>query len=214
VSKCRVVLVDDHVVFREALAKGLELTGQVEVVGQAGSSAECPQILNETLPDVLVLDLSLPGRGGAEVLDQVLKRFSSVAVLILSSHPPDQFVARLIRQGASGYLHKSCTLDRVVRGILRVHEGRLVIDEDLAEVIARLSTRSTEQLPHETLSSREYQVMERLVSGAKISAIAEEMNLSVKTISTYRRRVLDKLGVGSNSELVSYAIRHSLTVYT
>jgi DNA-binding NarL/FixJ family response regulator len=189
----------------------LEITNQIEVVGQARNSSECPQILSETKPDVLVLDLSLPGRGGAEVLGQVLRRFPSIGVLILSSHPPDQFVARLIQQGASGYLHKSCSLDRVVRGILRVFDGRLVIDEDLAEIIARQSVANPGDLPHEKLSNRELQVMERMVAGATISEIGVEMSLSVKTISTYRKRVLDKLGIASNSEMVSYAIRHSLT---
>lgn len=213
-GKCRAVLVDDHVVFREALAKGLELTGLVDVVGQAGTSAECLGVLADCRPDVLVLDLALPGRGGAEVLDQVRKRCPGVAVLILSSHPPDQFVARLIRQGASGYLHKSCSLQRVVSAIDRVNGGRLVIDEDLAEIIARQSGPSAERCPHEQLSSREFQVMSRLVGGARLSAIAAEMNLSVKTISTYRKRVLEKLGITTNSELVSYAIRHSLTDYT
>jgi len=206
-----VVIVDDHVVFRETLGKGLELTGKISIVGEASNSAECMSLLKDTQCDVLVLDLSLPGRGGADILSHTLQRHPGIAVLILSAHPADQFVARLIQEGASGFLHKSSSLSRVVRGILRVHEGRLVIDEDLAEVIARQGSNQNADLPHETLSNREHQVMNLLVAGESSTNIANQMNLSVKTVSTYRKRVLTKLGVSSNSEMVSYAIRHSLT---
>jgi DNA-binding NarL/FixJ family response regulator len=212
VSKCSVVLVDDHAVFREALAKGLESDGGLMVVGQAGSSGETLKLLAETRPQVLVLDLSLPGRGGGEVLEQVLRRFPEIRVLILSSHPPDQFVASLVRRGASGYLHKSCSLQQVQQAVQRVADGRIVVDEALLEILARRGGAAAPGLPHEALSHREHQVMERLVEGARITDIAAEMNLSVKTVSTYRKRILDKLGMASNSELVGYAIRHSLGV--
>ena len=204
---CRVMLVDDHAVFRETLAAGFSALANILVVGEAGSTTECLHKLASQEVDVLVLDLSLPGRGGADLVSQVASRYPSVKVLILSAHPADQFIGRLIQQGASGYLHKSCSLKEVVDAILQVHEGKEVMP---AELSALSIAQSDDCLPHEGLSNREYQVMERLVAGAGVSEIAGEMNLSVKTISTYRKRLLDKLGVQSNSEIVSYAIRYGI----
>ncbi|NKB98151.1 MAG: response regulator [Pseudomonadales bacterium] len=204
---CRVMLVDDHAVFRETLAVGLNQSG-IDVVDQAGSTQECMQKLQDMSIDVLLLDLTMPGRGGADLVLQVARRHPDTAILILSAHPADQFVGRLVKQGASGYLHKSCSLKEVITGIHTVSEGRMVLSPDLA---AHVTGESSERLkPHESLSNREYQVMERLVAGVGVSEIAREMNLSVKTISTYRKRLLEKLGVQSNSEIVSYAIRNSL----
>lgn len=205
------MLVDDHVVFRETLAAGLSKFSNLEIVAEAGSTTECLQKLKEVAVDVLVLDLSLPGRGGADLVSLVSNRYSTIRILILSAHQPDQFVVRLIQQGAAGYLHKSCSLQELGAGVQRIHEGRMVLGDDLAELITRAKQGDdAAQLPHEALSNREYQVMERLVAGAGVSDIAEEMNLSVKTISTYRKRLLDKLGVQSNSEIVTYAIRNGL----
>ena len=201
------MLVDDHAVFRETLAVGLGQSG-VDVVEQAGSSQECMQKLEQNSIDVLLLDLSLPGRGGADLVSQVAQRFPDTSVLILSAHPADQFVGRLVKQGAAGYLHKSCSLQEVVAGVRAVAEGRMVLSQELVAQVTGETTDNSQ--PHEGLSNREYQVMERLVAGAGVSDIAREMNLSVKTISTYRKRLLDKLGVQSNSEVVSYAIHNGL----
>ena len=210
-ANCRVMLVDDHAVFRETLAFGLSQAGSIDVVAQAGSTTESLRELSLHEIDVLVLDLSLPGRGGADLVSQVNQRYPKVGILILSARAPDQFVVRLVQQGASGYLHKSCSLEEVVSAVQRVWSGRMVLGEDLAELITRSNqTGEPSSEPHEHLSNREYQVMERLVAGAGVSEIADEMNLSVKTISTYRKRLLEKLGVQSNSEIVSYAIRNGL----
>lgn len=210
-TTCRVMLVDDHAVFRETLAVGLSHSPNVEVVAEAGSTTECLQRLAAERVDVVLLDLSMPGRGGADLVAQITNRYKGTRVVILSAHPADQFVVRLIQQGASGYLHKTCSLQEVIAAIVKVHEGGLVLGDELAELIARTKQGTADgPLPHESLSNREYQVMERLVAGAGVSDIAQEMNLSVKTISTYRKRLLEKLGVQSNSELVSYAMRNGL----
>ena len=206
-GQCNVMLVDDHVVFRETLAVGLSHSG-VEVVEQAGTSQECLQKLELHSIDVLLLDLTMPGRGGADLVSQVVQRYPDTSILILSAHPADQFVGRLIKQGASGYLHKSCSLQEVVAGVRAVSDGRMVLSQDLVAQVT--GEGADDSQPHEGLSNREYQVMERLVAGAGVSDIAREMNLSVKTISTYRKRLLDKLGVQSNSEVVSYAIHNGL----
>ena len=208
IVKCRVMLVDDHAVFRETLAGGFASLPTVEVVAEEGSTTDCLQTLNAHPVDVLVLDLSLPGRGGADLVSQVSTRFPEVRVLILSAHPPDQFIVRLVQQGAAGYLHKSCSLGEVLDAVQLINEGKTVLPDELSAMLSK--SGDADGLPHETLSNREYQVMERLVAGAGVSDIADEMNLSVKTISTYRKRLLEKLGVQSNSEVVSYAIHHGI----
>lgn len=208
-SDCRVLLVDDHAVFRETLAFGLTRTPDIAVVGQAGSTTEALRILGDVDVDVVVLDLSLPGRGGPDLISQILRRHDEVGVLILSARPPDQLIVRLIGEGASGYLHKSCSFDDLTAAIRRINSGQSVLSGKLEELLDR-SLEEGELQPHEMLSNREYQVMERLVAGAGVSDIAREMNLSVKTISTYRKRLLEKLGLHSNSEVVGYAIRHGI----
>lgn len=208
-SKCQVILLDDHAVFRETLAKGLELAHQIKITGEAESSEQCLSLLKNLKCDVLVLDLSLSGSSGADVLSHIVQQYPGIAVLILSAHAPDHFIARLIRQGASGFVHKSHSLEHVAQSILRAKEGQLVIDNDLAEIIARHDQYGAE-LPHESLSNREHQVMHLLITGKTITQIGQELNLNVKTISTYRKRIMDKLGVKSNVDMLHYAIQNSL----
>ncbi|MEQ8693585.1 MAG: response regulator transcription factor [Pseudomonadales bacterium] len=211
---CRVLLVDDHAVFRETLAVGINQLGSerreqtLQVVAEAGSSGECLQQLATLAVEVVVLDLSLPGRGGADLVAQIKSRYPDVYILILSAHAADQFVVRLVQQGASGYLHKSCSLTQVVDAITQVCKGVEVFPRELQVLLKQQGAGDGQ--PHESLSNREYQVMELLVAGLRVSQIAEEMHLSVKTISTYRKRILEKLGVQSHSELVSYAIHNGL----
>lgn len=204
--QCKVMLVDDHAVFRQTLAVGLQQFA-LDVVGQAGDTAQCLAILKTLSVNVLVLDLTLPGMGGADLVSQVSRTYPGVGILILSAHPADRFIARLIKEGAKGYLHKSCSLDEVVSGIKAVFAGDPVINPDLKQMTGSVGSAFA---PHERLSNREYQVMERVVAGASVTDIAGEMELSVKTVSTYRKRLLDKIGVGSTSELVSYAIKNGL----
>lgn len=201
------MLVDDHAVFRETLGVGLAQFG-LDVVDQAGDAEACLQQLQDIAVDVLVLDLTLPGRGGADLVGQVAARYPDIAILILSAHPADQFIVRLVKEGARGYLHKSCSLEEVVAAIHGVSAGEAVMPRDLANLVGKGKAALR---PHEKLSNREYQVMERLVAGDSATEIANEMDLSVKTISTYRKRLLDKVGVRSTSELVVYAIKNDLT---
>jgi len=211
-QECRVILVDDHALFREALARGLhERSSGIRVTGQAGSSTEASALLAQSAFDVLILDLTIPGRGGADVMALARKRYPNLAILILSAHPPDQYIASLVQDGAAGYLHKSCSLEELIDAVRRIHQGKRVIDDQLADIIQHQSRLGEDTLPHETLSHRERQVMEMLVAGDSISDISREMTLSIKTTSTYRKRILQKLSVGSNSEMVRYAMRHALT---
>ena len=179
---CRVLLVDDHAVFRETLAVGLSQGDGIVIVGQASTTAEgleCVHTVGAEGVDVVVLDLSLPGRGGGDLVAQIAQRYPTIAVLILTSHPADLFIGRLINQGAAGYLHKSCSLQEVMDAVRTVGTGGRVVAPEVEALC-----RGEAEEPHELLSNREYQVMERLVQGASITRIAEEMNLSVKSIST------------------------------
>lgn len=203
---CKILLVDDHAVFRETLAVGLTQFG-LDVVGQAGDSEQCLQQLQDISVDVLVLDLTLPGRGGADLVGQVARAYPDTGILILSAHPADQFIVRLVKEGARGYLHKSCSFEDVVAAIRGVVAGESVMPRDLAELAGRGKSLLH---PHEKLSKREYQVMEKLVAGDSATQIANDMSLSVKTVSTYRKRLMDKLDVRSTSELVAYAIKNGL----
>lgn len=200
-----VVLVDDHDVLREALKNSLQAGGAIQVIAEARNSAECWEVLNKYTPDVLVLDLALPGRGGGDVLVSLKQRYPDIKVLVLSAHQEDEYAIKLIRLGASGYVHKSASLDELASAIERVYAGGIVISDDLTQLMARQAFGEGEAAPHDALSVREREVMLMLARNKSVTAISKELHLSVKTISTYRKRILEKLDLVSNEEIASYA---------
>lgn len=206
----RLAIVDDHGIvragFREMLADELGIRIEFE----AASGEEALQKLREQPCDVLLLDLSLPGQSGVDVLRTVRQRHSDLKVLVLSGFPEERYALPMIRHGASGYLCKDCERDELLKAIRTVAQGRRYVSSRTAELLADDLAGVSAALPHEGLSEREMQVFLRLARGESVSAIAEALRLSVKTVSTYRSRLLEKLDVASNAQLAAYALQHGL----
>lgn len=206
----RIVVVDDHAVVRSGLKQILSDESDLQVVAEAANAAEMLHVLGVHACDVLILDLGLPGRSGLEVLPEVKELHRHLRVLILSMHAEDQFAIRALRAGASGYLSKESAPDELVRAVRKVYGGGRYISTALAELLALDLVESGGRPLHESLSSREFEVLLGIAGGKTISEIAQEQSLSVKTVSTYRTRVLEKLRLPSNAALVRYALTHRL----
>ena len=206
----RIAIVDDHAIvragFRELLGEEIDLT----IAFEAASGEAALEALKAQGCDVVLLDLSLPGQNGVDVLRTIRPRYPQVGVLVLSGFPEERYALPMIRQGAHGYLCKDCERDDLLRAIHTVSQGRRYVSPRTAELLAGEMLDGVAGLPHESLSEREMQVFVRLANGATVSDIADKLNLSVKTISTYRARLLEKLGLGSNAELATYAMRNGL----
>lgn len=207
----RVLIVDDHPVVRRGLKQIIDYEEDMTTAGEAGDGHAVASLVTASKPDVVVLDLSMPGMSGIEVLAHLRVDHPGLPVLILSAQPADEMAVRALRAGASGYLNKEMAPEELVTAVRRVASGRKYVTEALGELLAD-SLRSTGQpLPHTTLSDREYQVLLMIGSGKTVSEIAYEIGLSVKTASTYRTRILEKMSLRNNAELMHYVIRHSLT---
>ncbi|HSR68295.1 MAG TPA: response regulator transcription factor [Acidobacteriota bacterium] len=205
----KVLVADDHPVVREGLKRIIEKDSAMLVAAEAGTSQEVLDRLVAQLPDVVLLDINMPGRGGLEVLQQIKLHYSSLPVLVVSMYPEDQYATRVLRAGAAGYLTKESAPSQLVNAIRKVVRGGKYVSPTLAEKLAiDLGTES--KLPHESLSDREYQVLCLLASAKTVSEIADELSLSIKTISTYRTRILEKMDLKNNVELARYALKHGL----
>lgn len=206
----RLAIVDDHAIvragFREMLCDEIGMSIEFE----AGSAQEAQALLSEHACDVLMLDLSLPDQNGLEVLRLVKQRHDQTQVLIISGYSEDRYALSMIRNGASGYLCKDCDRNDLINAIHTVAQGRRYVSANTAELLARDFAGESAQASHEQLSEREMQVFMRLVKGESVSVIANALHLSVKTVSTYRSRLLEKLNVQSNAELATYAHQHGL----
>ncbi len=206
----RVILTDDHLLVRKGLRQLLEEHPNLQVVGEAGSVAELIALLQHTCCDVLVLDISLPGRSGLDALRQVRINHPSLPVLILSMHSEEQYAARSLRLGAAGYLTKESAPDRLVEAIRTVYAGGRVFTPQLIERVAIVDTGRSTALPHTLLSDREFEILRLIASGHTLTGIADRLCLSIKTISTYRTRLLDKMQMKNNVELTAYVRHHQL----
>ncbi|MFT3760448.1 response regulator [Thauera sp.] len=206
----RIAIVDDHQIvragFREMLADELGFAFPFE----AASGEEALKGLREHEVDVLLLDLSLPGQSGVDVLRAARQRYDKLRILVLSGFPEERYALAMIRNGADGYLCKDCSREDLISAIHAVAQGRRYLSPRTAELLAEELTGGGGGAPHEKLSDRELQVFLRLARGESVSDIAAVLNLSVKTVSTYRSRLLEKLQVSSNAELATYALRHGL----
>jgi len=207
----RVVIADDHAIVREGIKRILDGQEGVEIAGEATNGHEALERVREGGFDILLLDLSMPGRSGIELIKQVKDESPKLRVLVLTMHEEDQYAVRAIRAGASGYLTKESAPGQLVSAIRRLAEGRLYISANVAEQLALdIQPRGGEE-PHRHLSDREFEVFQLLVGGRSISEIAGQLHLSVKTVSTHKTRILQKMSASSVADLVRYAIRHHLT---
>ncbi|MCZ6632217.1 MAG: response regulator transcription factor, partial [bacterium] len=200
------LIADDHTIVREGLKQILSETTDITVADVASTGQEVIEKVRANTYDVVLLDISMPDKTGLEVLKQIKTEHPDLPVLILTMYPEAQYAIRALRAGASGYLIKESTPDELVKAVRTVSEGRRYVSASLAERLAFDLTGDSDRLPHELLSDREYQVMCRIASGRTVSQIAEELSLSVKTISTYRSRLLEKMNLQNNAELTHYAI--------
>jgi len=206
----KVFIADDHAVVRRGLKQILAETFDMTVAGEATHGQEVLDKVQKDDYDVVVLDISMPGQSGLDTLKQLKIQKPGLPVLVLSIHPEDQYAVRVLRAGASGYITKESAPDELVAAIRKVSQGRKYITSSLAEKLAFDLDVDTEKPLHEILSDREYQVLCMISSGKTVTGIAEALCLSVKTISTYRSRILEKMGMKSNAELTRYAIRNGL----
>jgi DNA-binding NarL/FixJ family response regulator len=206
----QVIIADDHPIVRAGLRQILTEARDIAVAGEAGDGHMLLDQVRKHDFDVVLLDLTMPGMGGLDVLKQLKIEYPRLPVIILTVHPESQYALRILRAGASGYLTKDSAPDELIGAIRKVHRGGKYISVSLAEKIAFALDAGTERKPHETLSDREYQVLCLLASGNTVTEIAEELSLSVKTISTYRARILEKMRMKNNAELIHYAIHSGL----
>ena len=206
----RVLVADDHALVRRGLRELLAETGDIEVAAEAGSAAEAMERVRHQPLDVVVLDLSLPGRGGLDLLGEIKGERGDLPVLILTMHPEEQYAVRALKAGACGYLTKESAPELLVEAVRRAAAGGRYVSASLAEKLAQHLDDTRAREPHESLSDREYQVFRRLAAGRTVGQIAEELSLSVKTVSTYRTRILEKTGLATNAELMRYALDRKL----
>jgi len=206
----RVLIADDHPVVRQGLKTMLSADPDVTVVGEASDGDEALALVHSLEWDVAVLDYSMPGRGGVDLLAAVKHDYPDRPVLILSIYPEDPHGMRALKAGAAGYISKESASEDLTAAVKKVMSGGRYVSASLAEKLAARLTPEQDRPPHERLSDREYRVMWLLASGRSLQQIAEEMHLSPSTVSTYRGRILKKLGLSSNVELVHYAMKHRL----
>jgi two-component system, NarL family, invasion response regulator UvrY len=204
-------IVDDHAILRSGLRAFFSHHVDLRVVGEGGSGREAIDLVSSTPGlDVLVMDLSMPGQSGAETVAMLRMKAPGLGILILSGYPEEQCATNLLRQGASGYLNKQCEPEEIVRAIRVIAGGARYMTDSVRSLLAQQFATHPAGMPHEALSRREREVFIKLANGEHPGCIATTLSLSVKTVSTYRARLLGKLHLGSNSDLTYYALKHHL----
>jgi len=206
----RIVLADDHAIVREGLKRLVSDVADFRVAGEAADGTEVMRIVREADFDVLVLDLSMPGRSGMELIKLVKAEKPRLRILVLSMHQETQYAVRAIKSGASGYLTKESAPALLEQAIRKIAGGGAYISAEVAEQLALGAMPGADAPPHETLSDREFEVFRMLVAGEAVSDIAARLNLSVKTVSTHKSNLMQKLGLANQTELVRYALKHGL----
>jgi len=206
----RIAIVDDHAMVRAGLRQFFSDQPDFSVIGEAATGREALDIVRKGDVDVILMDIAMPDQSGVDALAAIKARAPELPVLILSGYPEEHYATTLLKQGASGYLNKDCDPEEIVKAIRTVYRGRKYITAGVAERLADNLSGAGDRLPHEELSERELQVFLRLAKGETVSHMADSMSLSVKTVSTYRTRVMEKMHLASNSDLTYYALKNGL----
>lgn len=209
-QKIKVIIVDDHAILRSGIKQILTASGDIEVVGEAENVAQAIKCVREIHADVMLLDISLPDKTGIEALKLIKRENAALNILMLSMYMEDQYAVRSIRSGASGYLCKHTASEELLTAIHTLAKGRKYITASVAEILAEQVGNEYAVAPHETLSDREFQVMRLIASGLSVSEIADKLALSVKTVSMYRTRLLEKMHLKHNADITHYAIKNQL----
>jgi len=206
----QILIVDDHAIVRMGLAKIIEFNNELRVTAQAGTAEEALNILMTAKFDVVVLDISLPGRSGLDIIKDILAIQPRIRIIMLSMYKEKQFAVRAFKAGASGYLTKEMAPDEIGKAILKVSNGGKYISGEFAAILLDELVDPSSNLPHELLSNRELEVMRLIALGKSLTEIAAGLSLSDRTISTYRSRILIKMGFSNNADLIHYCIKHHL----
>jgi DNA-binding NarL/FixJ family response regulator len=209
----KVLIADDHAVVRRGVRQILSDSFKTLLIGEAQNSQEILNLVREQDWDIAVLDISMPGRNGLEALKELKQVRPKLPVLILTTHSEEQYAMRVLKAGAAGYMTKESAPERLIEAIRKIIEGGKYISSSLAEILAANVGTDAEKQPHENLSDREYEVLYLIASGKTVGEIADELSLSVKTISTYRTRILEKMVMKTTAQLTHYVISNNLTDY-
>ena len=206
----RVLITDDHTIVREGLCRILGASPDMVVVGEATNGIETMRKIETCNPDVALVDISMPGMNGIELISRIRAEHPKLPVLVLSMHKEEQFAVRALKLGAAGYLTKDCAPEQLARAIHKVVAGGKFITPAVAEALATSIVPAQMEMPHTLLSNREFQIFRMLVAGQSVNEIAQELSLSANTVSTHKRRLMNKLGMDNNAGLVRYAVKHQL----
>ena len=209
-EKIHVLIADDHAIVRQGLKQILSETDDLVIAGEADDGVDALTLARQQHWDVFLLDVSMPNRNGIDTLKQLKKEFPRLPVLILSMHPEEQYAVRALKAGASGYLTKQSAPEQLVTAIRLVSQGKKYLSPAVALQLAEAISDHTEKSPHERITDREYQVLVLIASGKTLTAIADSLNLGVATVSTYRARLLEKMGLKSTAELIRYGLENGL----
>ncbi|MDR5171036.1 response regulator [Methylobacillus pratensis] len=206
----KILLVDDHNIVRQGLRNLIELESDLEVAGEAASGLEAIKLVRSNQYDAIVMDIAMPDKNGVDTLHDLRHVAPELPVLILSGYGEEQYALNLMRSGCKGYLSKDADSDEIIKAIRTVANGKRYISAELAELMTNELSNPSEKLLHETLSDREFQVFFKLASGLSATEIGEELCISVKTVSTYRTRIMEKMSLKTNADLTYYAIKNQL----
>ncbi len=205
-----IAICDDHKIVREGLRQIISVFGDFKIIADVESGEALFQVMRDHTVDLIILDVSLPGRSGLEVLKQIKSLRPEIKVLVLSMYPEDQFAIRMLKAGASGYLHKDSEPSILLEALRTIARGGEFLSPKITKLLYQEMNGASSDLPHKQLSDREYEVLLYIGEGKSISEIANQLSLSVKTISTYRTRILEKMNLENNSDLVKYILLHEL----
>ena len=206
-----ILIVDDHLIVREGIKRIINDTPDIKTVAEASSGNEAMDLIWKNKYDLILMDISMPGRNGLQTLKLIKKHDKTIPVLMLSMHSEEQYAMRSIKAGASGYMTKDTASSQLVTAIRKINDGRKFISKEVAELLTTELYHDNEKDPHEHLSDREFEILKMIGKGTTTKSIAEELLISPKTVSTYRSRILDKLNMRNNSDLIHYVIDYKLS---